>query len=190
MPAETTANGDTPGASEEASECAPVEQWVRGVIGVLLDDLVIAMRDHLSPPLTLPPNEHAATRVPVLTAAYDACANRLEQRLADNPAQVAEARGRLPWHLADPKDEHLIATLLEAATFTEYYAFDQATFAAKDRTARLYTVHPELLDDTDDDGLLHISGHEVTAQVFFTAAQPSRITGSCDATSQDTSTTP
>jgi hypothetical protein len=167
MLAETVGSGDTSTASEEASEYEPVEHWVRGVVGPLLDDLVSAMRDHLSPPLTLPPGEHVATRAPVLAAAYDACSSRLVQRLASDPAQVALVRDMLPWHLADPKDEHLTATLLEAATFKEYYVFDQAIFATKDPTARLYEGHPELLNDTDDDGLLRTAGYEATAQVLF-----------------------
>lgn len=154
-------------ASGDASDCAPVEQWARGALGALLDDLVIAMRDHVSPPLTLPPSEHAAAQASELATTYVACARVLEKRFVENPAEVAEVRELLPWHLADPKDEHLIATLLEAATFVGYYAFDQAIFAAKDPTARLYASHPDLLGDTDDDGLFRISEREVTSQVLF-----------------------
>lgn len=158
---------DAESASGPASDCTPAEEWVRGALGALLDDLVIAMRDHASPPLTLPPSEHVATRAPKLAAAYGACASLLDQRLQGNPAEVGEVRELLPWHLADPKDEHLIATLLEAATFTDYYAFDQAIFAAQDPTARLYASHPALLGDTDEDGLVRISEHEVTPQALF-----------------------
>jgi hypothetical protein len=167
MGAEAAHEEYPPSTGDETQECTSAEEWVRGVLGALLDDLVIAMRDHVSPPLTLPPSEHVASRAPELAAAYDVCANLLDQRLIANPADVAEVRGLLPWHLADPKDEHLIATLLEAATHIAYYAFDQAIFAAKDRSARLYTAHPALLDAIDDDGLLRITGHEVTPQVLF-----------------------
>lgn len=155
------------GSSGDVSSCAPTEQWVRGVLGALLGDLVVAMRDHVSPPLTLPPSEHAASQAPKLAAAYNACARVLERRFLENPAEVAEVRETLPWHLADPKDEHLVAALLEAATFSEYYAFDNAIFEAKDPTTRLYAAHPDLLKDTDDDGLLHTAEREVTSQVLF-----------------------
>jgi hypothetical protein len=165
--AEAAHEEDRPGVAEEAGEGTAAEAWVRGVLGTLLDDLVFAMRDHLAPPLTLPPGEHVASRAPRLAAAYVACASRLDERLTGNPADVAEVRGLLPWHLADPKDEHLISTLLEAATFMAFYAFDKAVFAAKDATARLYTAHPDLLDATDGDGLLRLAGHEVTPQVLF-----------------------
>lgn len=167
MGAEPASEEEPQGASDETTECTPVEQWVRSILGALLDDLVVAMRDHIAPPMTLPPSEHVATRAPELAAAYAACARLLEQRFVENPAEAAEVRGLLPWHLSDPKEEHFIATLLEAATFMEYYAFDEAVFAGKDPTARLYAAHPELLDDTDDDGLLCISGRDATPQVLF-----------------------
>jgi len=82
----------------------------------LLDDLVFAMRDHLTQPGMLPPAEDAAVRQPDLAVAYARCATPLEQYLGAMPAEaVVEVRGWLPWHLADVENSHLLAATLEVA---------------------------------------------------------------------------
>ena len=145
-----------------------VEQMVRDACGSLLDDLVFAMRDHLTQPGMLPPADDAAVRQPDLAVAYARCATSLEQHLDAMPAEaVVEVRGWLPWHLADVEDRHLLSAVLEVATRRGYYDLDPAAFSAADPDARLYQSHPDLVLDTDDDGLLRVAGYDAQPQVLF-----------------------
>lgn len=145
-----------------------VEEMVRGVCGSLLDDLISAMRDHLAQPGMLSPAHAAAIRQPDLAVAYANCATRLERHLGAMPAEaLVEARGWLPWHLADVEDQELPEAALEVATWRGYYELDLAVFSAADPEARLYQSHPKLALDTDDDGLLRVAGHAAQPQVLF-----------------------
>lgn len=154
--------------SDAVYDQTQVEQMVRGVCGTLLDDLVFAMRDHLIQPGTLPLADDAAVRQPALAVAYDRCAARLAQHLAALPAEaVVEVRGWLPWHLAEVEDRHLLAATLEVATERGYYDLDLAAFSAADPDARLYQSHPDLLRDTDHDGLLEVASYEAQPQALF-----------------------
>ncbi len=158
------AAGDALGESDEVCDQRQVERMVRGVCGSLLDDLVFAMRDHL----TQPGMFDAAVRQPGLAVAYARCATPLESHLATMSAEaVVEVRGWLPWHLSEVEDRHLQAAILEVATWRGYYDLDLAAFSAADPDARLYQSHPGLVLDTDDDGLLHVAGYDAQPQVLF-----------------------
>lgn len=162
------AAGDAIDESDEVYDQRQVERMVRSVCGPSLDDLVFAMRDHLTRPGMLPPAEDAAVRQPDLADAYNRCARPLEQHLGSMPAEaVVEVRGLLPWHLADVEERHLLAATLEVATWRGYYDLDLAAFSAADPDARLYQSHPELVLDTDDDGLLHVAGYDAQPQVLL-----------------------
>jgi hypothetical protein len=141
---------------------------VRGVCGSLLDDLVFAMRDHLTPPGMLPPTEDAAIFQPDLADAYARCATPLDAHLAAMPAETAfELRSWLSWHLADVEDRHLVAATLEVATWRGYYDLDLAALSAADPKARLYQAHPKLVLDTDHDGLLHVADYGAQPQMLL-----------------------
>lgn len=162
------AAGDEIHQSNEVNDQAQFEQIVRRVCGSSLDDLVFAMRDHLLQPGMLPPAEDAPSRQPDLADAYTRCATPLQQHLGTMPAQaVVEVRGLLPWHLADVEERHLLAAILEVATLRGYYELDPAAFSAADPDARLYLCNPDLLLDTDNDGLLHVSGYDAQPQVLY-----------------------
>lgn len=164
----SNAAGDAIIEPDEVYDRRQVEQTVRGVCGSLLDDLVFAMRDHLTQAGMLPLADDARVRQPDLAVAYARCARPLEQHLAAMPAEaVVEVRGWLPWHLADVEDRHLPAAILEVATWRGYYDLDMAAFTAADPDARLYKSHPDLSLDTDDDGLLHVAGYDAQPQVLF-----------------------
>lgn len=101
-------------------------------------------------------------------AKYAACAELLEAELAGlSRSEVEALRPALPWHLAE--DPHFVAALLETATFRHYYVLDPAVFTARDSDARLYRTHSELLDDTDDDGLLHVERYDAQPQTVLHA---------------------
>lgn len=146
-----------------------VEEMVRSVCGPLLDELVFTMRDHLAQPITLPPvGPSAAAKQPNLSLAYERCAAPLAEYLRRLPAATrAEVRSWLPWHLSEAEDQRLPEAMLEVATGRGYYMLDLATFAAADAGARLYREHPDLLVNTDADGLLHVAGYEAQPQALF-----------------------
>lgn len=162
------AAGDAIGESDVVYDPTQVEQMVRSVCGSSLDVLVFAMRDHLTSPGMLPPTEYGTARQPDLADAYTRCAEPLEQHLGTMSAESAvEVRGWLPWHLADVEDRHLLAATLEVATWRGYYELDLAAFSAADPNARLYQSHPDLMLNTDDDGLLHVGDYDAQPQVLF-----------------------
>ncbi len=138
---------DAIGESDEVYNQRQVEQIVRGVCGSSLDDLMFAMRDHLTRPGMLPPAEDAAVSQPNLAAAYARCAIPLEQHLGALPAEeVVKFRCLLPWHLADVEGRHVLAAILEVATWRGYYDLDLAAFSAANPNARLYQSGAALVE--------------------------------------------
>lgn len=65
------------------------------------------------------------------------------------------------------ENQHLPAATLEVATWRGYYDLDLAVFSVADPHARLYQAHPDLVLDTDNDGLLSVAGYDAQPQVLF-----------------------
>lgn len=139
-----------------------IDAFVRSVCGNRLNDLVFAMRDHVLAPIELPPGR-AAVQV---AAHYEKCVEVVEDKLASlGHSKVEALRTSLPWHLAE--GPRLVDALLNVATSRGYHALDPAVFTSRDFGARLYRTHPELLKDTDDDGLLHVERYDAQSQAVF-----------------------
>lgn len=111
--------------------------------------------------MQLPPNRPSAVR-----EAYEACIELLEAGLRRIPrADVEALRTALPWHLAEDPDYK--TAMLEAATMAPYFLLDSNVFKSRDPSARLYRMHPELLNDTDSDGLLYVERYLAKPQAVF-----------------------
>jgi hypothetical protein len=127
---------------------------VKERLGTIYDELLVAMLDLGTPPLFL----FSDDRHRLVTVRAQAIS-----RLEEWPA-AEHLFGLLP-QVMQLNDQ--AASLLEAATWADYFELPESTFLIPNRSARVFTAVPDLLDRVDDDGLLVLTDLDARPHGLF-----------------------
>lgn len=134
---------------------------VQGRLGPLYEQLLTSMLDLAVPPIFMSHSQRER-----LVEPRQQCVSVLEDRERSEPEVVRSFVDLLPKALQLPNSAE---SLLEAATWRDYFAVPESVFRIPTAGDRLFAEPPELLEWVDEDGLLDVTELDARPHGLFQA---------------------